>query len=66
MNKIEVGATVLSQLNSVQKETDVELKVANALWAQKGYQFRDEFIRVVRWVSPEREGRNRSGSRRRC
>jgi serpin B len=39
---------LLSQLNSVQEETDVELRVANALWAQKGYQFLDEFIRVVR------------------
>jgi len=39
---------LLSQLNFVQKETDVELKVANALWAQKGYQFLDEFTRVVR------------------
>jgi serpin B len=39
---------VLTQLNSVQKQTAVELRVANALWAQKGYKFRDEFIRIVR------------------
>ena len=38
---------LISQLNSVQKETDVELKVANAIWAQKGYLFLDEFIRIV-------------------
>jgi serpin B len=39
---------VLTQLNSVQKQTAVELRVANALWAQKGYTFRNEFIRIVR------------------
>ena len=39
---------VLAQLNSVQEQTNVELKVANALWVQKGYQFQDEFIRIVR------------------
>ena len=38
---------VLTQLNSVQQQTAVELRVANALWAQKGYKFRDEFIRIV-------------------
>ena len=37
----------ISQLNSIQKETDVELNVANAIWAQRGYQFLDEFIRIV-------------------
>ena len=39
---------VLAQINSVQEQTNVKLKVANALWAQKGYQFQDEFIRIVR------------------
>ena len=39
---------LISQLNSVRKETDVELKIANAIWAQKGYLFLDEFIRIVR------------------
>ena len=38
---------LISQLNTVQKETDVELSVANAIWAQKGYQFLDEFFRIV-------------------
>jgi serpin B len=38
---------LISQLNAVQKETDVELSVANAIWAQKGYQFLDEFFRIV-------------------
>jgi serpin B len=39
---------LISQLNAVQKETEVELSVANAIWAQKGYQFLDEFLRIVR------------------
>jgi serpin B len=39
---------LISQLNSVQKETDIELKIANAIWTQKGYPFLDEFIRIVR------------------
>ncbi len=39
---------LISQLNAVQKESDVELNVANALWTQQGYQFLDEFFRVVR------------------
>jgi serine protease inhibitor len=38
---------LISQLNAVQKETDVELSIANAIWAQKGYQFLDEFFRIV-------------------
>ena len=38
---------LISQLNAVQKETDVELSIANAIWAQKGYQFLDEFFRMV-------------------
>ena len=38
---------LISQLNSVQKETGVELNVANALWAQKDYQFLEEFIQIV-------------------
>ena len=38
---------LISQLNGVQKETDVELSIANAIWAQKGYQFLDEFFRIV-------------------
>jgi serpin B len=38
---------LISRLNAVQKETEVELSVANAIWAQKGYQFLDAFFRVV-------------------
>ncbi len=38
---------LISQLNAVQKETDVELSIANAIWAQKGYQFLDEFFQIV-------------------
>jgi serpin B len=38
---------LISQLNAVQKETDVELRVANAIWVQKGYQFLNEFFRIV-------------------
>ena len=38
---------LISQLNAVQKETDVELSIANAIWAQKGYQFLGEFFRIV-------------------
>ncbi len=38
---------LISQLNAVQKETNVELSIANAIWAQKGYQFLDEFFRIV-------------------
>ena len=38
---------LISQLNAVQRETDVELSIANAIWAQKGYQFLDEFFRIV-------------------
>lgn len=38
---------LISKLNAVQKETDVELSIANAIWAQKGYQFLDEFFRIV-------------------
>jgi serpin B len=38
---------LISQLNAVQKETDIELSIANAIWAQKGYQFLDEFFRIV-------------------
>ena len=38
---------LISQLNAVQKETDVELSIANAIWAQKGYHFLDEFFRIV-------------------
>ncbi len=39
---------LISQLNALQKETDIELRVANAIWAQKGYQFLDAFFRIVR------------------
>ena len=38
---------LISRLNAVQKESEVDLSVANAIWAQKGYQFLDEFFRVV-------------------
>ncbi len=38
---------LISQLNAVQKESDVVLSVANAIWAQKGYQFLNEFLRIV-------------------
>lgn len=38
---------LISRLNAVQKESEVDLNVANAIWAQKGYQFLDEFFRVV-------------------
>jgi serpin B len=38
---------LISQLNAVQKESDVQLSVANAIWAQRGYQFLDEFFRIV-------------------
>jgi len=38
---------LISQLNALQKETGVELSIANAIWAQKGYQFLDEFFRIV-------------------
>jgi serpin B len=38
---------LISRLNAVQKESEVDLSVANAIFVQKGYQFLDEFIRVV-------------------
>ncbi len=38
---------LISQLNAVQKETDVELSIANAIWAQKGYPFLNEFFWIV-------------------
>jgi len=38
---------LISRLNAVQKESEVELSVANAIWAQKGYQFLDAFFRVI-------------------
>ena len=38
---------LISQLNAVEKETDIEISIANAIWAQKGYQFLDEFFRIV-------------------
>jgi serpin B len=38
---------LISRLNAVQKKAEVDLSVANAIWAQKGYQFLDEFFRVV-------------------
>jgi serpin B len=39
---------LIAGINSVQKETEVELNVANALWVQNSYQFLDEFVRIVR------------------
>lgn len=38
---------LISRLNTVQKESEVELSVANAIWAQKGYQFLDTFFKVI-------------------
>jgi serpin B len=38
---------LISRLNAVQKASDVELSVANAIWAQKGYQFLDAFWGVI-------------------
>ena len=38
---------LISRLNAVQKASAVELSVANAIWAQKGYQFLDTFFRVI-------------------
>jgi len=38
---------LISRLNAVQKKSEVELSVANAIWAQRGYQFLDAFFRVI-------------------
>lgn len=38
---------LISRLNAVQKESEVELSVANAIWAQKGYPFLDAFFRII-------------------
>jgi len=38
---------LISDLNDVQKQGDIELRVANALWAQKDYKFLKEFSRVI-------------------
>jgi len=36
-----------AQLNSMQEKGDIELRVANALWAEKDYPFLAEFVEVV-------------------
>ena len=38
---------LISDLNDIQKQGDIELRVANALWAQKDYKFLKEFSRVI-------------------
>jgi serpin B len=38
---------LISRLNAVQKASEVELSVANAIWAQKGYQFLDTFFNII-------------------
>jgi serpin B len=42
-----VMGELIAGINAVQKESDVELSVANAIWAQKGYQFLEDFLRIV-------------------
>jgi serpin B len=39
---------VISNLNERGKEGGYELSVANALWPQKGYDFLDEFIEIIK------------------
>ena len=38
---------LISDLNDIRKQGDIELRVANALWAQKDYKFLKEFSRVI-------------------
>jgi serpin B len=38
---------LISRLNAIQKASEVELSVANAIWAQKGYQFLDTFFNII-------------------
>ncbi len=40
--------SIISRMNKAGKKGDYELVVANALWGQKGYEFLDEFLGLVR------------------
>lgn len=39
---------IINSLNNLPKEDGNELNVANALWAQKGYKFLDEFLGITK------------------
>jgi len=39
---------LMTRLTAVQAEKAMELRIANALWAQKGYRFLEEFVRILR------------------
>jgi len=41
---------LISQINDVQKQGDIELRIANALWVQKDYQFLKEFLYIIQNV----------------
>ncbi|MGD9260856.1 MAG: serpin family protein [Desulfobacterales bacterium] len=41
---------LIAQINDIQKQVDLELRVANALWVQKDYQFLKEFLYVIQNV----------------
>ena len=41
-------AAIESELNAIQEKGDVELDVANALWAQQGHAFLENFLTVIK------------------
>jgi len=41
---------LIAQINDIQKQVDLELRVANALWVQKDYQILKEFLYVIQNV----------------